>query len=231
MAKPMYEMGDTDLLAWATAASGHLTADYAAFHLTQPQAGEFAGLVDGFDAALAAWRDNATRTPIASANKKSSRAALIDGAKYLVAAINNNPVTTQAQRDQLGIRARKRPTPRPRPTAVPMVDVERVDGRTVTYRLHASGRRGRPAGVQGASVFTFVGAEAPADPAAWQFEGMITRTTFAVSFEQRSGADTVWVSAFWYNEKGQSGNASAPVSANLPAASAVPTQGKMKIAA
>ena len=89
----------------------------------------------------------------------------------------------------------------------------------------------RLAGVAGASVFTLVGAEAPADPAAWQFEGMITRTTFAVSFEQRSGADTVWVSAFWYNEKGQSGNASAPVSVNLPAAAAVPTQGKMKIAA
>ena len=232
MARPYYLMSDTDLLSWATTASEHLTANFAAFQITPQQADDFASRVTAFRIALAAWRDNATRTPIASTNKQAARVALFDGAKYIVATVNSNPATTDAQRDELGIKARKRPTPRPKPSTSPMVDVERVDGRTVTYKMHTSGRRGRPADVQGASVFTFVGPEAPADPAAWTFEGLMTRTTFSVSFENRTEADTAWVSAFWYNERGQAGSASAPVSVNLPASSVVPVGGAaMKIAA
>lgn len=152
-------------------------------------------------------------------------------AKYLVNSINSNPLTTDAQRDELGIKARKRPSPIPAPSVSPIIDIIRVSGRTVTIGLHTQGKRGRPTGVAGASVFTFVGAEAPADTAAWKFEGLITRTKFDISFEQSTTANTVWVTANWHNERGQTGLACSPVSINLPAATVVPQGKSMKIAA
>ena len=227
-----HKMTDPALAAWAVANSQHLSETPAAFFISPQQAADYAALVAAFGEALAAWVNPATRTPVASANKRATRNALLDGARYIVSTINSNPAISAAQRDLLGIRARKRPTPIPAPDLSPVVDVDSVSGRTVTLTLHTAGRRGRPAGVQGASVFTFVGAAAPADPSAWTFEGLITRTRFSVSFEQRTGADTAWVSAFWYNERGQSGEASAPRGINLPAASAGPVAASaMKIAA
>ena len=78
-------------------------------------------------------------------------------------------------------------------------------------------RRGKPLGVAGASVFSFVGPTAPAELAAWKFEGNTTRTRVDVLFP----ADTppgskIWVCAFWFNPRAQAGPTSAPVSTNLP---------------
>ena len=236
MARAYYDRSDTDLLSWANTASGHLSASPASFYVTAAQADDFEALVNAFSNALAAWRDNTTRTPVASANKSSARKALLDGARYVVATVNSNPLTTGAQRAELGISARKRPTPIDPPTLAPTVEVDEVSGRTVTFKLVTPGlKRGRPAGVQGAGVFVFVGATAPTDPSAFVFETLVTKTTFKISFEDRTAADTAWVSACWYNETGQTGVACTPIRVNLPAAVVRPMVGAegnpMKIAA
>lgn len=231
MAKPFYEMSDTELLAWSNAFSQNVTATPAAFGVTAAQASAYAALNTAFETALSVWRDQSTKTPVASANKKAARVALLDGAKYLVSTINSNPDTTDAHRDQSGIKARKRPTPIPAPSQSPMVDVISVSGRTVTIGLHSDGRRGRPAGAAGASVFTAASDEAPADTAGWTFEGLITKTKLDISFEQSTAANTVWVTAFWYSARGQSGAACQPVSINLPASNPLPQGKAMKIAA
>ena len=80
-------------------------------------------------------------------------------------------------------------------------------------------------------MFTFVGEEAPTEPAEWKFEGMITRTKFDVSFEQSTTANTVWLTANWYNGRGEPGAACMPMSINLPATASVPRAEGMKIAA
>lgn len=85
--------------------------------------------------------------------------------------------------------------------------------------------------MQGGSVFTFVGNEAPADTAGWKFEGLVTKTKFDISFEQSTAANTVCVTANWCNERGRTGVACAPVSINLPASTALPQAKAMKIAA
>ncbi len=41
----------------------------------------------------------------------------------------------------------------------------------------------------------------------------------------------VWVTANWYNERGETGAACSPISINLPASVALPSGEKMKIAA
>lgn len=231
MSKPFYSLSDTNLLAWSNNFSARLTATPAAFGLDGKKASSYAALNAAFDAALTAWRDPITRTPISMANKTAAREALLADARYLVATIDTNPATTDAQRDELVIKARKKSTPIPAPSVSPLIDVEAVNGQVVTLRLHSEGRRGRPAGVQGASMFTFVGTTPPADTAQWKFEGLITRTKFDLRFESSASASTVWVTAFWYNERGQSGTACAPVSINLPAVPVVPVGENMKIAA
>jgi hypothetical protein len=233
MSKPFYEMTDTELAYSAGTFVGALEASPATYHVTADQVTAVETASNAFDDALAAWTDNATRTPVAMANKTAARETLLGLLAYLVNTINSNPATTDAQRDALGIRARKTPTPTPAPTTSPIIDVIATAGRIVTIGLHATeaGKRGKPSGVKGASVFTHVGATAPTDPAAWKFEGLITRTKFEISFEGSTAANTVWITANWYNEKGQTGPACSPVSINLPAATVLPLGENLKIAA
>ena len=240
MSKPFYQLSDPSLNLWATQAGGTLGDAAEAFHVLPAQAAELVARAAAFDAALVAWNDPATRTPIASAEKSARRAELLDYARYLMSSINANPLTTDAQREALGIRPRRRPTPVPAPASVPMIDLAVSGGRTITLRLHGDeNRRGKPKGVKGASLFTFVGPAVPADMDAWKFEGLTTRTTVELDFSAVAGgqAATVWVTANWYNDRGQTGDACAPVSVNLPASAGARPAGStgaaagMKIAA
>ncbi len=128
---------------------------------------------------------------------------------------------TDAQKATLGLNVRSKPTPVPTPAFAPGISVLSVRGFSATIRLHDSqsiGRRGKPAGVFGASIFTHVG---PGDPptsiADWNFEGSTGRTTMEVHFPNTLPAGaTVWFIAFWFNPRKRSGPTSVPVSANLP---------------
>ena len=85
-------------------------------------------------------------------------------------------------------------------------------------------RRGgaRRWGVDGASVFSFVGAAAPTDESAWKFEGNTTRTVVNVLFPNTVAAGAkVWFTAFWFNPRAQRGPASAPVGTNIPGGGAM----------
>ena len=232
MAKPFYLLGDAKLLAWSASFSGHLTATPGDYGITPAQATTYQALNAAFATALTAWQNPVTRTPVTRTAKDTARANLLAGAKYLVNTINSNPAATDVMRNQLGIPVRKKPTPIPAPDQSPLIDVTSVNGRTVTLKLHNdTAKRGKPAGVTSASVFTFVGSAAPTDPAAWTFQGMISKTKFDITFPDSTTANTVWVTANWLNGKGQSGVACAPVQINLPASQVVPSTEAMKIAA
>ena len=134
------------------------------------------------------------------------------------------PGMTNPLRIELGLPPRDfEPTPIPPPGAAPGIVVKSAQGRTVKIRLidvAQPTRLGKPAGVSGASVFSFVGATPPADLANWKFEGNTSRTGVDVLFPTSvaSGA-TVWFTAFWFNPRKQQGPACDPVSANLPGGS------------
>ncbi|NBC11109.1 MAG: hypothetical protein GVY24_05150, partial [Planctomycetes bacterium] len=89
----------------------------------------------------------------------------------------------------------------------------------------------RPEGVAGATVFTHVGNEPPADTGAWQFATNTGSTVLNLNFEASAQSDTVWLTAFWFNTRKESGPAATPISVNLPAAQSVPQGAKLKIAA
>ena len=71
----------------------------------------------------------------------------------------------------------------------------------------------------------------PNDPAAWHFVGLMTRARFTLDFARRTGADTVWVSAHWYNARGEPDPSAAPASVNLPANAPMAVETSAKLAA
>lgn len=162
--------------------------------------------------------------------KKETAAALKSYAYNLAMIIAGVPTVTAAQKLELGIRPRATRTPIPAPISSPLVDVAAVNGRTVTFKMHTAGRRGRPVGVRGASFFTYMGDASPIDPTGWVLQGLISKTKFNITFDGTAPA-VVWVTANWYSGTGQTGTACQPVSVNLPATNSLPQTEIMKIAA
>lgn len=210
---------DAELLAWSANFSAMITADPTEYGLTAPQATAYAALHAAFAAALETATEPSTRTRGTVAAKDDARAPLKAMARELARIANAYPPITNQQRIDLGLNPRDaEPTPINPPTVSPVLEVVSAVGRTLKIRLREanSDRRGKPAGVDGATLFSFVGAEPPADIALWKFEGSTTRTSFDVEFPPTVAAGSqVWLTAFWFNPRSQSGPACAPVTAFL----------------
>ena len=104
------------------------------------------------------------------------------------------------------------------PDTSPNIDILSVVGWTVELRLHNgdSTKRAKPAGVKGATVFSYVGEQPPTSVDDWKFEGNITKTETTINFPSTLAPGTkVWTTAFWFNTTSQSGPAAPPVSTNL----------------
>lgn len=166
--------------------------------------------------------DTRTKGKIAAKNlaKKALRALSSDLAKI----IDGTPSVTDEQKIDLGLSVRKTPAPKPAPTDSPDIDILSTSGRTVKIRVHSAATTGRarPEGVDGASVWTYVGATPPADTSAWKFQTNTNKTTLDITFDASvpNGA-TVWFTAFWIGSRLESGPASQPVSANIPGGAAM----------
>src|SRR5690606_26227668 len=105
------------------------------------------------------------------------------------------------------------------PATAPVVTIVSTLGRIVRIRLRDSVdavSRGRPHGVAGATVLAYVGEEAPASPMEWSFLFNTSETIVDVEFSASvPPGSRVWLTAFWYNPRSQSGPAAAPVSARI----------------
>ena len=211
---------DTDaaLLAWSLNLSNLITATPTTYGLVAGDATAYSALHTSYASALAAC-DPGQRSKSLVATKNAARAALKNSARLLAKRVEGTASVTDAQKIELGLNVRAMPSPIPAPSNPPALDIVSVTGRTVRVRLHDAAdasRRGKPAGVAGATVFSYVGAAAPTDPAAWKFEGNTTRTTIDVVFPDTVAAGAVaWITAFWRNERDLSGPACAPISTNL----------------
>ncbi len=214
----MFPTSDTGLLAWSLNFSTLITATPTAYGLTAAQATAYATVHSTFATALAACDPN-SRNKSAVATKNTARTNLKTQARALASIINGTLTVTLAQKIALGIPPRATPSPVPAPSSSPALEVGTVTGWTVKLKLHdsASGsKRGKPAGVSGASVFSFVGATPPNDMGSWTFQGNTGKTVVDVVFDNSTAPGTkVWFTAFWFNGRKQSGPACAPVSTNL----------------
>ncbi len=210
---------DADLLAWSANYSALISATPTAFGLVAGQATTYAALHASFASALATATEPTTRTRGTIAAKNAARTPLRASARDLARIIQAFPTLTNEQRINLGLTVRDvEPSPINPPTETPVLEVVAAIGRTLKVKLRAidSDRRGKPEGVAGATLFSFVGTAPPADISQWKFEGSITRTTFDVEFAPTVPAGSqVWLTAFWFSPRAQSGPACTPVTAYL----------------
>jgi hypothetical protein len=229
MSQSYYKLSDPNLMLWAQNVTSVLDTSASSYFLTPDVVSAFDNAAARFTNALETWREPTTRTPVASQSKREAREALIEQARHVVNTINSDPRIADTQREAIGIRPRSRPKPIPRPSHPPEIIVESVVGNVVNVRLRGQSGRARPQGVAGASLFTAVGNDAPTDVSGWTFWGISSLTKLAIEFDQSAAAQTVWVTANWYNERGQTSTVCQPVMVNLPAQSIVPVVHQRKV--
>lgn len=208
---------DAALLAWANNFLAVAQAAPATYGLTAAQCTDFGTLVTAYAAALAAC-DPGIRNKAATVTKKQARVDLEQSARLLAMLVQAQASVTDAQKIKLGLNVRAMPTRRPVPDTEPGLRVVSVFGQTVKIRLFdkMAGRRGKPPGVIGASVFTYVGPVAPQNIAEWAFRGNWGTTSIDVAFASDLPPGTlVWFTACWFNGRKQSGPACAPVYTHL----------------
>jgi hypothetical protein len=183
--------------------------------LTLEEATGYATLQADYAAKLVTAVDPGTRGPAAILAKNDAKKLLVAESRKLAMAATNHPATTDAQRQALGLTIRDNdPTPVPPPSTAPLIDVLSVKARTFELRLRdaVTSAKRKPAGVQGATLFSYVGEEAPASLSDWKFEASTTRTDIEIDIPVTVPAGSkVWFTAFWFNRKSESGPATNPV--------------------
>ncbi len=176
-------------------------------------------MLSTFAAAYQLANNRLTRSPGNIEAKNTAKQNLVAQIRGLVKIAQASPVMNNDKRAALGITVPDTdPTPVPVPEEAPQLDISAVLGRTVKIRLReaSTGRRKKPVGVSGASILSYIGANTPADMRDWTFEGNDTRLDTQVAFGSGFVPGTkVWLTAFWYNRRGESGPACMPVSAHI----------------
>jgi hypothetical protein len=220
MANDYLPSSDEGLLTWVLPFSAKITAGPVPFGVTAAIATALAGKVSAYQDALAAATDPATRGGSTINAKNIAKDDLIEYVRQVARQIQGTMTVTDEQRYDLGLTVRDaEPSPVPPPAHAPQVVIENVNGRVVSFRLidpENPTRRSKPAGVAGANVFSFVGENAPEDINDWVFEGNNTRTILDVTFPNTVALGAkVWITAAWYNPRGEAGPGCPPVSAHI----------------
>jgi hypothetical protein len=212
---------DADLVTWSLNFKTRIATMATSVGLTSAQSTAYGLLHDSFVTAFNDASSDATNSRSAIITKNEARASLVANARLLAGIAQKFPGTTNTQRSELGLTVKDAdPSPIPPPAMAPGLLILSVSGTTARVRLTDPAnptRRGKPAGVAGASIFSYVGATPPAALSDWRFEGNTTRTGVEVAFP----ADTApgaraWLAAFWYNPRAQRGPACTAVGTNLP---------------
>lgn len=208
---------ESELIDWVRPFNAQIVATPLVFGLTPEIASAFTGLWEAFQNAYDLAIAEPTRTKGAIQTKNTTKDALIDGPggiRQVVGIIQKFPGTTDTMRVDLRINVKEEPSPIPQPSTPPTIHIGKRYGRTVEIRLEdsaAPNSRRKPADVQGAMVFSWVGANPPVDITTWKSEGNFTRTDIEITFPLTVAPSTqVWFTAAWYNPRGEQGPATDP---------------------
>jgi hypothetical protein len=203
---------EAGLLSWSSQFSNKITALPTAYGLVAGQASAYAALHAAYSAAYNAANDSTSISKAAIIAKNTAKENLLygaGGAWELVDVCQAWPDMTDALRGELNIRIPDdEPSPIPPPEFPPLLSIMSTSGRTLEVRLRDkenSDKRGKPPGVQGATVLYHVGETTPADPSQWMFLLNESRTQFFADVPPVVPAGSkVWITAFWFNNRKQS---------------------------
>jgi hypothetical protein len=206
---------ENELVAWSSTFNAQIALTPTDFGLTAAQALAYGALHTAWVSAYNAVQDPNTNTKQAVIAKNQAKENLLygpGGAWELVNIVQAFPGTTDAERGELGLRIPDdERTPIPAPTTAPVLSIVSTAGRSITVRLRDlenPDRRGKPDGVVGATVLYHVSNTLPPnDPAAWTFAMNTSKTQFEFDVPASvPGGSTVWLTAFWFNNRKQSSN-------------------------
>ena len=210
---------DAQLIQWTQNFLTRITAAPATYGLTAALCTSLSGFLSAFTATVQAnVPDLRCRASVTARNQ--AKVNLVYNIRLMANTIYGQAAVTDTMKQQLGLTVRAIPTPIPAPSSSPVIEVLSVSAWTVSIRLRAAdgSTRGKIAGASGASIFSYVGTQPPADIAQWKFEGNTGRVKAEVLFPSALvGGTKVWLTAFWFNGRKQSGPACSPVSTQLQA--------------
>jgi hypothetical protein len=221
---------DSELVSWSTNFDAKINASAVTYQLQTSQCTAYTALHDPFVAAynaVVAAREAGTRSSTLCATKDSAKLDLLRYGRELYAYIQNAYGISDAAKINAGVHVRAaEPTPQPVPNFAPELTVISINGRLVSVRLADPAyptRKRMPDGVDGATLMSFVGEEAPSDPTLYKYEGSVSKTTAEILFPETATPGTnVWICAFFFNERKQNGPACNPVPAKINYAASMP---------
>jgi hypothetical protein len=178
-------------------------------------------------AAQAAWNTALTGQKKAKSDfhsatqtKDSAGEAYVKAIRGLVKMLDAKPSFTPAHRTAMGLPALDTlRTPVPAPTTRPVGRIESAAPHSLVLHFvdeTTPTRRAKPDGVQGCQVWSFVGDAAPADPSAYHFLALDTRTPYTDEHPAADAGKTAFYLLRWQNDKGETGPWGAVVSAKVP---------------
>lgn len=208
---------DSGLVSWSANFSDRINLAPVPLGLTALQASAYQTLHESFVEKVLACEPG-SRSHSAVLAKDGVRTDLKNQARLLANIIDGQASVSNEEKALLGLTVRSQPQPIPPPAFAPAVDIDAVNGTNVSIRIHDSqtSRRGRPAGVKGAAIFTAIGPTAPVTSDGWTFQANTSETKVVVGFPETTPALTrVWFRVFWFNYRMLSGPPCAAVSTLL----------------
>ncbi len=212
---------DNELLPYSTNFNTRLTASPTTYELVALQAAAYNALHVSYadaQAAVMAARESGTISQSLTVARNNARTPLLDFGRELYAFVQANTSVSDANKVLLGVHIIDRnPTPVPPPAEVPFVELIQAVRRTVRVRVNSpSGLRRRPTGTAGAQVFYAVGAM-PTQVTDWDSAGLWTNGGFDIQFPlDTPDGSQVWISAAYFNRKGEYGPMADALRTNLP---------------
>jgi hypothetical protein len=211
---------EADLAQWTAQFAEKILLAPTSYSLTQAQATHFGELNTAWQEAFAAIRSDDTNTTSARVTKDEAKAAVISDARALARIIQASPTVTNTQRAALNLTVPDDViTPIPAPEIRPLVMIAKVVENTVYLRLIDEAnpnRRGRPATIAGASIYSFTGPNPSAGTDGWLHQGNSSRMDPYVTLDPSLPAGTlVHFRAFYFTAKMLSGPSSTIAVASL----------------
>jgi hypothetical protein len=226
MPKGFLPNADSALLHWCRNFAERIAIDPERLGISPALSADFAAKTEAYATAYQAAAEPGTRSRSLVMTKNDCRAALRAAARHLAQLVKGQADVSDAERVTLGLAPRTtgHAAPIARPAAAPSLSIVAVTGHRVRVQLFDPGspRRGRPAGILGAVLFSHAtppslsAGTPPADVRDWRLEGHTTRTTVTLSFPSDLPPGTeIQLTARWLNPRLQPGPAARAVTTHL----------------
>jgi hypothetical protein len=207
---------DADLLAWATNFTTLIGLGFASYGLTTGQATTFNTLKNNFASALALATNNSTKTKSTVADKNAKRALMVANARLLSNIVQAYPLTTNQQRQDLGLTVRDTSgSPIGPPSTSPIVSPLNTSNTRVNFRFAdelTPASRSKPFGAVALQLFAKVGTVPPVGINDCSLIGTYTNNTTGPGsaacqaiFAPADAGKTAYMYGRWINRRGEVG--------------------------